>query len=76
MTLTDRIPTADDPVDILTVDLEDLGDGRTRMVFSQQGGNMPADEYERAMRGWLIFFERLGEHLKTRHLKSRHDSDS
>jgi len=76
MTLTDRIPTADDPVDILTVDLEDLGDGRTQMVFSQQGGNMPADEYARAMRGWLIFFERLGEHLKTRHLKSRHDSDS
>jgi uncharacterized protein YndB with AHSA1/START domain len=76
MTVTDRIPTADDPVDILTVDLEDLGDGRTQMVFSQRGGHMPADEYERAMRGWLIFFERLGEHLKTRHLKSRHDSDS
>ena len=44
------------------------------MVFSQRGGNMPADEYARAMRGWLIFFERLGEHLGTRELKSRHDS--
>jgi uncharacterized protein YndB with AHSA1/START domain len=76
MTVADRVPTADDPVDILTVDLEDLGDGRTQMVFSQQGSNMPAEEYERAMRGWLIFFERLGEHLATRELKSRHDSDT
>jgi uncharacterized protein YndB with AHSA1/START domain len=76
MTLSDRIPTEDDPVDVLTVELEDLGDGRTRMVFSQRGGNLPADEYERAMRGWLIFFDRLGEHLMTRHLKGRHDSDS
>ncbi len=74
MTVTDRIPTGDEPVDVLTVDLEDLGDGRTRMVFSQRGSTMPADEYERAMRGWLIFFERLGEHLATRELKSRHDS--
>jgi uncharacterized protein YndB with AHSA1/START domain len=76
MTVTDRVPAGDDPVDVLTVDLEDLGDGRTQMVFSQRGSNMPADEYERAMRGWLIFFERLGEHLATRELKSRHDSDS
>lgn len=76
MTLTDRIPSGDDPVDVLTVDLEDLGDGRTQMVFSQQGGHMPADEYERAMRGWMIFFERLGEHVATRELKSWHDSDT
>ena len=76
MTITDRIATADEPVDTLTVDLDDLGDGRTRMVFSQRGSTMPAAEYERAMRGWLIFFERLGEHLATRELKSRHDSDS
>ena len=76
MTLTDRVPADAGPVDILTVDLDDLGDGRTQMVFSQQGGHMPADEYERAMRGWMIFFERLGEHVATRELKSRHDSDS
>jgi uncharacterized protein YndB with AHSA1/START domain len=43
------------------------GADRTEMTFTQRGGNLPADEYSRAMRGSLIFFERLQEHLKTRH---------
>lgn len=65
-------------VEIFTVDLEDLGDGRTRMSFSQTGGNLPADEYSRAMRGELIFFDRMAEHLAgggQDSLKTRHDSD-
>jgi uncharacterized protein YndB with AHSA1/START domain len=53
--------------EVFTVVLRDLGDDRTEMTFTQRGGNLPADEYSRAMRGSLIFFERLGEHLKTRH---------
>jgi uncharacterized protein YndB with AHSA1/START domain len=65
------IANPDDPdsgnVEVLTADLKDLGGGRTEMTFTQRGGNLPADEYSRAMRGSLIFFERLGEHLKTRH---------
>ena len=32
------------------------------MTFTQRGGNLPADEYSRAMRGSLIFFDRLAEH--------------
>jgi uncharacterized protein YndB with AHSA1/START domain len=67
--MTLRIP--DDPdseaEEVLTADLRDLGNGRTEMTFTQRGGNLPADEYSRAMRGSLIFFERLGETLKTRH---------
>ena len=59
---------------MLTADLRDLGDGRTELTFTQRGGNLPADEYSRAMRGSLIFFERLAEHLADE-LKSRHDSD-
>jgi uncharacterized protein YndB with AHSA1/START domain len=53
--------------EVLTADLRDLGDGRTELTFTQRGGNLPADEYSRAMRGTLIFFDRLVESLKTRH---------
>ena len=53
--------------EVFTVVLRDLGGDRTEMTFTQRGGNLPADEYSRAMRGSLIFFERLQEHLKTRH---------
>jgi uncharacterized protein YndB with AHSA1/START domain len=60
-------------VEILTVDLDDLGDGRTRMTFSQRG-TLPAGEYPRAMNGWLIFFDRMGENVGD-HLKARHDQD-
>ena len=43
------------------------------MTFTQRGGNLPADEYSRAMRGSLIFFDRLAEHL-SKELKTRHDA--
>ncbi len=36
-----------------------LDDGRTEMDFRHTGGNLPEDEYARAMAGTLIFFERL-----------------
>ena len=61
-------------VEVLTADLKDLGGGRTEMTFTQRGANLPADEYSRAMRGSLIFFERLAEHLADE-LKARHETD-
>jgi uncharacterized protein YndB with AHSA1/START domain len=54
-------------VEILTAVFKDLGDGTTEMTFTQRGGNLPAAEYARAMSGWLVFFDRITEHLKTRH---------
>jgi uncharacterized protein YndB with AHSA1/START domain len=73
MTLVD--PGAPDSglLEVLTVELRDLGDGRTEMTFTQRG-NLPPDEYSRAMRGSLIFFERLRDHL-AEELKARHDTD-
>jgi hypothetical protein len=43
------------------------------MTFTQRG-TMSADDYSRAMRGSLIFFDRLADHL-AEELKARHDSD-
>ena len=63
-----------DVVEVMTADLEDLGDGRTRMTFTQRGGNLSSNEYSRALRGELIFFNRLEEHLASS-LKARHDPD-
>lgn len=71
LTLADMVLPEGPDVEVLTVVLEDLGGGRTRMTFNQRGGNLPPDEYPRAMAGWLVFFDRLGQHLKT-----RHDTDS
>jgi uncharacterized protein YndB with AHSA1/START domain len=70
-TVTDVVDGDDADAVLVTVDLEELGDGRTRMVVTQRGGHMPADEYERAMQGWRNFLERQAEHLKP-----RHDGDS
>ena len=67
LTLTVTGETAPDTAEVLTADMRDLGDGRTELTFTQRGGNLPADEYSRAMRGTLIFFERLRDALKTRH---------
>ena len=66
LTVTDREHPGPE-VEVLTVVLDVLGDGRTRMTFTQRGGNLDTDGYEGAMQGWLVFFERLGGHLKTRH---------
>jgi uncharacterized protein YndB with AHSA1/START domain len=56
-------PGGDGKYELLTVDLTDLGDGRTEMVFTQTGGNLPASEYARAMAGELVFFTRLARLL-------------
>ena len=70
LTLVDPANPDSGNAEVLTAEFRDLGDDRTEMTFTQRGGNLPADEYSRAMRGSLIFFDRLAQHLKT-----RHDSD-
>jgi uncharacterized protein YndB with AHSA1/START domain len=49
--------------ELVTVELTDLGDGRTEMHFQQRGGGLSADEYERAGQGWGIFFDRIAARL-------------
>jgi uncharacterized protein YndB with AHSA1/START domain len=53
-TVTDR-PDGDE-YELITVELADLGDGRTRMDFQQTGGHLTPEEYERAGQGWGSFF--------------------
>ena len=67
LTLADPTDPESGNVEELTAVFEDLGDGRTEMTFTQRGGHLSSNEYSRAMRGSLIFFERLAEQLKTRH---------
>jgi uncharacterized protein YndB with AHSA1/START domain len=59
-TITDQ--PGEGPGDVVTVVLRDLGDGRTEMDF-HQGNLMTPEEYDRAGRGWLGFFDRLAERL-------------
>jgi uncharacterized protein YndB with AHSA1/START domain len=59
-TITDE--PGDGPQDRCTVVLNDLGDGRTEMLFEQRGGMEP-EQYERAKAGWGIFFDRIAERL-------------
>jgi uncharacterized protein YndB with AHSA1/START domain len=49
---------------LVTVALEDLGDGRTEMQFEQRGGP-PAEAVEAAKQGWGGFFDRIDERLRT-----------
>jgi uncharacterized protein YndB with AHSA1/START domain len=53
--------------EVLTAEIEDVGRGLTQLTFSQRGGNLSSNEYSRAMRGELIFLDRLATYLKTRH---------
>ena len=51
-----------DAYELVTVDLVDLGDGRTEMRFEQRG-QLPPEAYERAGQGWSVFFDRIAERL-------------
>jgi uncharacterized protein YndB with AHSA1/START domain len=48
--------------ELVTVVLTDLGNGRTEMLFRQHGSMRP-EEYDRAGKGWALFFERIAERL-------------
>jgi uncharacterized protein YndB with AHSA1/START domain len=58
-TISDR---EGDASELVTVELADLGDGRTEMRVEQRGGMSP-EEYERAKAGWGKFFDRIAERL-------------
>jgi uncharacterized protein YndB with AHSA1/START domain len=64
LALTFEDPQGSGNEELMTVDLTDLGDGTTEMVFTQTGGNLPPDEYPKAMAGSLVFFQRMGELLE------------
>ena len=51
-----------DPYELITVDLTDLGNGRTEMHFEQRG-HMRPDEYDYDKSGWGAFFARFEERL-------------
>ncbi|MBV9838490.1 MAG: SRPBCC domain-containing protein [Solirubrobacterales bacterium] len=59
-TITDQ--PGGDSYELVTVQLSDLGDGRTEMHFEQRG-HMRPDEYDHAKSGWGAFFARLDERL-------------
>lgn len=59
-TVTDQ--PGDDAFELVTVELTDLGDERTEMLFEQRGSMSP-EQYERATNGWGTFFGRLEERL-------------
>lgn len=52
----------DDAFELVTVVLNDLGDGRTEMVLTQTGRQSP-EQYERAAQGWGVFLDRMAERL-------------
>jgi uncharacterized protein YndB with AHSA1/START domain len=62
LVLTFSDQPGDDAFELVTVELVDLGDGRTEMRFEQRGGMSP-EQYERAGQGWSAFFDRMDERL-------------
>jgi uncharacterized protein YndB with AHSA1/START domain len=61
MSLSDQ-PEAG-PYAIVTVVLDDLGDGTTEMQF-QQSGPLPPEALEAARHGWGVFFDRIDERVR------------
>jgi len=60
-TLSDQ--PGDGVYELVSVELTDLGDGRTEMLFQQRGGGLSAEEYQRAGQGWSSFFDRIAERV-------------
>ncbi len=52
----------EDAYELITVVLADLGDGRTEMLFQQQG-RLSDEQYERAGEGWSSFFDHIAARL-------------
>lgn len=59
-TLSDR--PGEQPEELVTVVLTDIGQGRTEMRFEQRG-SLPPEVYETAEQGWGSFFDRIAERL-------------
>lgn len=54
----------DELYELVTVILNDLGAGRTEMLFEQRG-HMRPEEYDHAKEGWAMFFDRMTARLQT-----------
>jgi uncharacterized protein YndB with AHSA1/START domain len=54
----------DETYEVVTVVLNDLGSGRTEMLFEQRG-HMRPEAYDHAKGGWTVFFDRLEARLLT-----------
>ena len=52
-----------DRFELVTVELVELGDGRTEMRFEQRG-HMRPEQYGPAEQGWGKFFDRIDERLR------------
>jgi uncharacterized protein YndB with AHSA1/START domain len=52
----------EDLFELVIVVLNDLGDGRTEMLFEQRG-RMSPEQYEAAGQGWSTFFDRMAQRL-------------
>ena len=61
LTLTNSGDPHDVTAEVMTVLFSDIGDGNSAMRFTQTGGNLSVEEYERASAGWAAFFIRLAE---------------
>jgi uncharacterized protein YndB with AHSA1/START domain len=48
--------------ELVTVVFTELADGRTEMLFRQQG-RMSAEQYKRTGEGWSSFFDRIAQRL-------------
>jgi uncharacterized protein YndB with AHSA1/START domain len=53
----------DEIYELVTVVLNDLGSGRTEMLFEQRGHRRP-EEYDRTKDGWAGFFDRMEVRLR------------
>jgi uncharacterized protein YndB with AHSA1/START domain len=60
-TITDR--PGDEALEVVTVVLTDLGDGRTEMAFEQRGGGLTPEQYRAAGQGWGVFFDTMDAQL-------------
>jgi uncharacterized protein YndB with AHSA1/START domain len=60
LTFSDR---PDEVYERATVVLNDLGSGRTEMLFEQRG-HMRPEEYDRTKEGWVVFFDRMEARLR------------
>ena len=53
----------DELYELVTVVLNDLGSGRTEMLFEQRG-HMRPEEYDHAKEGWTVFLDRIEARLR------------
>ena len=63
LVLTFSDQPGEEPHEVVTVELTDLGDGRTEMRLEQRGTHS-RDLYERSLQGWTSYVDRIAERLR------------